>query len=123
MKNRIFITIPINNNYYGRKPFKVGKFLKLVKDTENEYDHEAIKATIPGIDTVGYVANSVNSVYSGTTSAGRLYDKFDDYTYAVVVFVTKASVIAAVVDKNEVGDTDFYDLEELDINKFCTEDN
>ena len=102
MKTRTFITIPIRNEYYGRAPFRPGRILTLTKDPDNIRDNEAIKVSISGIDTVGYVANSIYTVYQGTISAGRLYDRFDDYIYAAVAFVTKASVIAAIVDKEEV---------------------
>lgn len=124
MKNRTFITIPISNRYYGRKPYKPGKVLKLVKDFNNDVDPEAIKVTIPGVDTIGYVANSVNTVYSGTASAGRLYDKFDEYIYALVVFVTRASVIASIIEPYEAGDMDFEEMEEYaieNLNPYCIE--
>ena len=32
----IFITITGVRNYYGMKPFRVGKFLRIVKDDDNE---------------------------------------------------------------------------------------
>ena len=102
MKSRTFITIPIRNEYYGRKPFKLGKLLTLTKEPDNIHDNEAIKVSVPGIDTVGYVANSSSTVYNGTISAGRLYDRFDDYIYAAVAFVTKSSVIASIIEKDEV---------------------
>ena len=124
MKSRIFITIPILNKYYGRKPFKAGRVLKLVKDFDNELDPEAIKVTIPGVDTIGYVANSVKTVYSGTASGGRLYDKFDEYIYAIVVFVTKASVIASIIEPDEAGNMDFVEMEEYaakNLNPYCIE--
>lgn len=113
MKDRDFITIPIENRYYGRKPFKPGKLLMLIKDRENEVDNEAIKVSIPGIDIIGYVANSVTTVYSGTISAGRLYDKFDEVTYAVVAFVTRAGVIAALLEKDEFEGKEFNEIESL----------
>ncbi len=54
----IFVTITGMNNYYGFKPFRVGKIFKLTKDEDNIYDCEAIRAEMPMIDTIGYVANS-----------------------------------------------------------------
>lgn len=113
MKQRDFITIPIENRYYGRKPFKPGKLIMLTKDKENEADNEAIKVSIPGIDIIGYVANSVTTVYSGTLSAGRLYDKFDEVTYAVVAFVTRAGVIAGILEKDEFEGKEFNEIEAL----------
>ena len=59
------------------------------------------------IDTIGYVANSTSTVYAGTVSAGRLYDKIDDYAYAQTMFITHSSVIALVLSPEEVeGDKD-----------------
>ena len=92
-----FITIAGAKNYYGLQPFKPGVTVKLEKDKENKHDGEAIRVTLPYIDTVGYVANSTHTVYDGTHSAGRLYDKMEDYAYARVMFVTHSSVIAMFI--------------------------
>lgn len=98
----IFITITGVNHYFGMKPFKVGKIFKIVKDDDNDYDEEAIRAELPMIDTIGYVANSTNTVYVGTISAGRLYDKIDGYAYAQTMFITRSSVIALVLPPEAV---------------------
>ena len=124
MRERTFITIPIRNEYYGRKPFTLGTLLKLEKEPDNEYDAEAIKVTMPILETVGYVANSVNTVYAGTISAGRLYDRFDDYVYAYVVFVTRSSAIASIGEKEEIDTKSAEGVEEYlknGFNKFCFE--
>lgn len=105
MKN-IFITITGQNNYLGMKPFKVGRIVKIVKEPENQYDQDAIRVELPFIDTIGYVANSVNTVFAGTCSAGKLYDKIDDYAYAEVMFITHSSVIALVVPPEEIENDD-----------------
>ena len=101
MKN-VFITITGQNHYLGMKPYKVGRIVKIVKDVDNEYDEDAIRVELPFIDTIGYVANSVNTVFAGTYSAGKLYDKIDDYAYAQVMFITHSSVIALVLSPEEV---------------------
>ena len=101
MKN-IFITITGQKHYLGLKPYKVGRIVKIVKDVDNEYDEDAIRVELPFIDTIGYVANSVNTVFAGTCSAGKLYDKIDDYAYAQVMFITHSSVIALVLSPEEV---------------------
>ena len=101
MKN-VFITITGQDHYLGLKPYKVGRIVKIVKDAENEYDEDAIRVELPFIDTIGYVANSVNTVFAGTCSAGKLYDKIDDYAYAQVMFITHSSVIALVLPPEEV---------------------
>ena len=100
MKN-IFITITGQNHYLGLKPYKVGRIVKIVKDVDNEYDEDAIRVELPFIDTIGYVANSANTVFAGTCSAGKLYDKIDDYAYAQVMFITHSSVIALVLSPEE----------------------
>ena len=102
----MFITITGQNNYLGMKPFKVGRIVKIVKEPENQYDEDAIRVELPFIDTIGYVANSVNTVFAGTCSAGKLYDKIGDYAYAEVMFITHSSVIAIVVPPEEIENDD-----------------
>ncbi|MEA4920010.1 MAG: HIRAN domain-containing protein [Clostridiaceae bacterium] len=97
-----FITITGQNHYLGMKPFKINRLVKIIKESENEHDPEAIRVELPFIDTIGYVANSINTVFAGTCSAGRLYDKIDDYAYAQIMFITHSSAIAIVVSKSEV---------------------
>ena len=102
MSTLYFVTITGIDNYYGKKPFKIGRVFQLIKDRRNQYDGEAIMAYLPFIEKIGYVANSVNTVYRGTLSAGRLYDKIGDYAFAKVMFITHTSVIAVVLDKEEM---------------------
>lgn len=97
-----FITITGLNHYYGKKPFEIGRVFKIIKEPDNDYDDEAICAFLPFIEKIGYVANSTNTVYQGTVSAGRLYDKIEDYAYARTMFITHSSVIALVLDKDDV---------------------
>lgn len=97
-----FVTITGVRNYYGMKPFRVGKIFRIVKEDDNDYDEEAIRAELPMIDTIGYVANSTSTVYAGTVSAGRLYDKIDDYAYAQTMFITHSSIIALVLSPEQV---------------------
>lgn len=121
MENTYFVTITGIDHYYGKKPFEIGRIVKLIKDKNNEYDKEAIAAYLPFIETIGYVANSTNTVYDGTISAGRLYDKIDDYAYARVMFVTRTSVIALVLDKEDVEETEDDDSDEEDDNTSSSE--
>jgi len=106
MEKTYFVTITGLNHYYGKKPFEIGRIIKLIKEPDNEYDKEAILAFLPFIDKIGYVANSTNTVYDGTISAGRLYDKNDDYAYRKVMFVTHSSAIVLVLDKEDVEEED-----------------
>ena len=88
MKNSVLVTITGLAHYYGTKPFKVGAVIKLKKEYDNKYDDEAIRAQLPYIGTVGYVANSTYTVYSGTYSAGRLYDKIGECACAKIILIT-----------------------------------
>ena len=106
MENTYFVTITGLNHYYGKKPFEIGRIIRLIKEPDNEYDKEAIAAILPFIDKIGYVANSTNTVYDGTISAGRLYDKIEDYAYGKVMFVTHSSAIVLVLDKEDVEEPD-----------------
>ncbi|MCM1328616.1 MAG: HIRAN domain-containing protein [Ruminococcus sp.] len=106
MQDAYFITITGLNHYYGKKPFEIGRIFKIIKEPDNDYDNEAICAFLPFIEKIGYVANSTNTVFQGTVSAGRLYDKIDDYAYARTMFITHSSVIALVLDKDDVENSD-----------------
>lgn len=106
MQAERFVTITGLNHYYGKKPFEVGRVFKIIKEPDNDYDDEAIFAFLPFIEKIGYVANSTNTVYQGTVSAGRIYDKIDDYAYAKTMFITHSSVIAIVLDKDDVENSD-----------------
>ncbi|MGI6451295.1 MAG: HIRAN domain-containing protein [Desulfitobacteriia bacterium] len=76
------MTITGTTHYYGMKPFEINRILLLVKEPDNEYDAEAIRAELPYIGKVGYVANSPSTMAKGTMSAGRLYDRIGNYAYA-----------------------------------------
>ncbi len=74
MKDK-FITITGMNHYFGLTPFAVGRKVKCTKEPSNPFDDDAIKVTMKHIGKVGYVANSVRTVATGTKSASRIYDK------------------------------------------------
>ncbi|HBM80810.1 MAG: HIRAN domain-containing protein [Clostridiales bacterium] len=102
MRENYFITITGLNHYYDKVPFEIGRILKIVKEPQNEYDDEAIRVELPYIGTVGYVANSSDTVFKGTISSGRLYDRIGDYAYVQVCFITHSNVIALVLSPKEV---------------------
>ena len=77
-------------------PFAAGQKVKLVKEPDNEYDSEAIKAELPGLGCAGYVANSPHTVLGDCISAGRLYDKIGDSATAKVVYVLDNAVVCKV---------------------------
>ena len=47
-----------------------------------------------------YVANSINTVIRGTSSAGRIYDKFTSKARARILFIFHKTAIARVVEWN-----------------------
>ncbi len=49
---------------------ELGRIIKLVKGPYTEYDSEAIRAELPFVDKIEYVANSVYTVVKGTFSLG-----------------------------------------------------
>lgn len=102
MEKNIFVTITGTNYCYGMKPFEVGRVIKLIKEPDNEHDSEAIRAELPFIDKIGYVANSPCTVAKGTFSAGRVHDLFEKETYAQILFVTHASVICLLLSPEDM---------------------
>ena len=103
MENQdLYTTIVGLKNYEGNKVFKIGSIVRLVKEPENDYDLEAIACESKYIGKTGYIANSVNTVTKGTMSAGRIYDKIDDVSYCKVQFVSNDSVIAKVLNNEQI---------------------
>ena len=93
---RIFITVTGTAHHYGQEFLKKGMELKLVKEPDNDYDREAIRAEIAGLGLIGYVANSPHTVQGESMSAGRLYDRIGQTARAKVQFVLPAGVVCEV---------------------------
>ena len=74
----------------------MGQKVKLVKEPENDFDHEAIRAELPGLGKVGYVANSTHTVLGDCYSAGRIYDKIGAAATAKVKYVLANAVVCSV---------------------------
>lgn len=89
-----FVTLTGLDHYYGKKPFDIGSLVLLVPEPENEHDGEAVRAVVPRLGTVGYVANSPSTVARGTCSAGRILDRIGGSCFARVMFVTRGEVLA-----------------------------
>ena len=60
--------------------------LDLIKEPENEHDHDAIRVEING-ETVGYVANSSSTLIGQVKSATEIKNKFDNKTQAKYLFL------------------------------------
>ena len=86
----MYFTLTGCNHYFGTDLLEKGMTVKLKKEPDNEYDHEAIMIKLKGLGKIGYVANSVSTVLGDETfSAGRLYDKFEDNAKAKVSYVVE----------------------------------
>ncbi len=96
MGKTVFVTITGMDHYYGITPYKIGRVIRLRKDPANDHDSEAIRAELPFIGTIGYVANSTFTVARGTSSAGRIYDCFDTDVFAQILFIVGKSVICVL---------------------------
>ena len=55
-----------------------------------------IRAELPGLGKVGYVANSTHTVVGNCCSAGRLYDKIGNTATAKVKYVLANAVVCKV---------------------------
>ncbi len=97
MKKR-YITITGMKHYYGLNPFAIGKKIKCIKETNNPYDSEAIRAVVKGLGTVGYAANTPYTKATGTVGAGGIGDKVKKKFKVKVLFITSSKVICEVVD-------------------------
>lgn len=97
---KAFFTLTGTKHYYGSDFLKPGMKLELKKESDNEYDREAIAVNIDGLSQVGYVANSPYTVIGESMSAGRLYDKIGDTAIGEVVFVTDKGILCRVCKKS-----------------------
>lgn len=93
---KYYVTLTGLNYCFGTQPFAVGQKVKLVKEPENDYDREAIRAELPGLGKVGYVANSTHTVLGDCYSAGRIYDKIGDTATVKVKYVLANAVVCSV---------------------------
>lgn len=91
-----YISITGFKHYYDLRPFAIGNILLCTKEPDNFYDREAIRVSLPMIGTVGYVANSPDTLACGTMSAGRIYDHVKKRFYARVMFTTFTKVICRI---------------------------
>ena len=95
----VYFTIAGVNHYYGSEFMKKGMEIKLIKEPDNKYDHEAIRCEISPLGKVGYVANSTNTVLGECMSAGRIYDRFGKKTIGKVVMVLPQGIICKLKNK------------------------
>lgn len=93
---KVYFTLTGTNHWEGSEFMKKGMKVKLVKEPDNKYDHEAIKVEMDGFGQVGYVANSTNTVIGESYSAGRLYDKIGKKAKGKIVAVCDRGVLCKI---------------------------
>lgn len=89
----IYFTITGTKHYFGSDFLKPGMKVKLQKDTQNEFDNEAIAIKMDGLGKIGYIANSSYTVLGESYSAGRLYDKINKKATGTVLYVLDNGVL------------------------------
>lgn len=89
----IYFTIAGTNHYYGQDFMVPGMQVKITKETNNEFDKEAIKVEMDGLGLIGYVANSPYTVLGESMSAGRLYDKIEESAKGKVLYVLPKGIL------------------------------
>ena len=94
----MYFTLTGCSYYFGNFFLERGMKVKLKKEPENSYDREAIMVKIKGLGQIGYVANSTNTVFGDTMSAGRLYDKIGDKAKAKVVYLMPDGAVCKIID-------------------------
>ena len=102
---KTYFTITGISFHYGNQWLQAGFLtpglrVHLTKEPDNEYDSEAIKVSADILGQIGYVANSTSTVLGESSSAGRIYDRFDDCAEGVIVFVTPKGVICEFVPES-----------------------
>lgn len=98
---RIYFTITGTSHYFGSEFFKPDQEVRLVKEPDNKVDREAIRVELPGLGTVGYVANSPHTVLGESYSAGRLYDRIGDTAKGFVVYRLDRGVLCSLTREKQ----------------------
>lgn len=93
----IYFTITGTHCRYGTDFFEPGMQVNLTKETDNEFDSEAIKVELPGMGKVGYVANSTRTRIGDSSSAGRIYGVIGDTAKGTVLYVLENGVVCELV--------------------------
>lgn len=65
---KYYVTLTGLNYRFGTQPFTVGQKVKLVKEPENDFDREAIRAELPGLGKVGYVPTALTPCWATVTA-------------------------------------------------------
>jgi hypothetical protein len=93
MMSKIYFTLTGTKYYHGKEFLEKGMKIYLVKEPDNEHDKEAIRAELPGLGTIGYVANSPYTTIGESMSAGRMYDKMGKKGIGIVKIMTEKGML------------------------------
>lgn len=97
---KMYFTITGTKHYHGQEFLKKGMTVQLVKEPDNEYDKEAIRVIMKGLDKIGYVANSPYTTLGDSFSAGRLYDKIGKVAEGKILYLLSDGVFCCVTKKH-----------------------
>ena len=91
----VFVTVTGFNHYIIREPIVAGQRLLLMRETGNEYDKSAVAVYLSG-EKIGYVANTIETVKSGTMSSSQFVEIMEASVYAEVVELSSYDAICKV---------------------------
>ncbi len=95
-KDKTMICITGTNHYRGLEPFTRDLVVELFEEAGNDYDPDAVRVEITG-ETVGYVANSPNTLVEGVKSASQIKRLFKNKIEAEILYITNGQVIAKLI--------------------------
>ena len=95
-KDETMICITGTNHYRGLEPFTRGLVVELFEEAGNDYDPDAVRVEITG-ETVGYVANSPNTLVEGVKSASQIKRLFKNKIEAEILYIRNGNVIAKLI--------------------------
>ena len=101
MMKKIYFTITGMQFFEGDEFVEPGLEVMLEKEPDNKFDKEAILVKLPGIASIGHVANSCHTVIGECYSAGRLYDKIGDTAMGKVVHKMDRGVVCELIQDEE----------------------
>lgn len=95
-EDETIICITGTHHYMGLEPFKKGLVVELFEEAGNDYDPDAVRVEITG-ETVGYVANSPNTLVEGVKSASQIKRLFKNKIEAEILYIRNGNVIAKLI--------------------------
>ena len=100
LNNNEDVLINITGSYFYNFTPSAGQIVDLVKESENEYDSDAIAIYLDN-KKVGYVANSEYTLMDGIKSASKINGLISDDAQAEILFVyLDEYIIAKLIYKN-----------------------